>query len=93
MPAKPQPTHKPHKKPLTSSQADLYNTELECLPGDDWILPFCNAYGLKEHCWHGEAGSVNIQPVEEEHKQLGMTLVIYPPKNRWNIDESSLFVL
>lgn len=67
--------------------------ELERLPGDGWILPFCKAYGLKEHRRHGEAGSVDLQAVEEERKRLGMTLATYPPKNQWNIDESSLFVL
>ena len=34
--------------------------ELEHLPGDGWILPFCKAYGLKECHWHGEAGSVDL---------------------------------
>jgi len=42
--------------------------KLEHLPGNGWILPFCKAYGLKEHCWHWEAGSVDLQAVEEEHK-------------------------
>ena len=67
--------------------------EHECLPGDGCILPFCKAYGLKEHCQHGKAGSVDLQAVEEEHKWLGMILATYPPRNQWNIDESSLFVL
>jgi len=67
--------------------------ESECLSGDGWILPFCKAYGLKECHWHGEAGSVDLQAVEEECKQLGMAMVTYPPKNRWNLDESSCFVL
>jgi Tc5 transposase DNA-binding domain len=68
-------------------------SEFEHLPGDGWILPFCKTYGLKEHHQHREAGSVNLQAVEEEHKQLKMTLATYLPKNQWNFDESSLFTL
>ena len=67
--------------------------ELERLPGDGWILPFCKAYGLKERRRHGEAGSVDLQAVEEERKRLGMILATYTPKNCWNLDESSLFML
>jgi len=67
--------------------------EAECLQGEGWILPFCKAYGLREHHWHGEAGSVDLQAVEEEWKRLGMTLMTYAPRDQWNIDESSFFAL
>ena len=56
--------------------------DLERLTGDGWISPFCKAYGLKEHRRHGEAGSVDLQAVEEERKKLGMTLATYPLKDR-----------
>jgi len=84
----------PMLKAKRSKVEEQFNVpELERLPGDGWILPFCKAYSLKERRRHGEAGSVNLQAVEEERKRLGMTLVTYPPKNRWNIDESSFFAL
>jgi hypothetical protein len=57
-------------------------SEPECLSGDGWILPFCKAYGLKEHCQHGEAGSVDLHAIGEEYKWLGMAMVTYPPKNQ-----------
>ncbi|KAF8236824.1 hypothetical protein L208DRAFT_1118010, partial [Tricholoma matsutake] len=53
---------------------------------------FCKAYGLKEHCWHGEAGSVDLKAVKEEQKCLSMILKTYSPRDQWNIDESSLFM-
>ncbi|KAF8237194.1 hypothetical protein L208DRAFT_1248851, partial [Tricholoma matsutake] len=67
--------------------------EAECLLGEGWILPFCKAYGLKEHHRHGEAGYVDLQAVEEEHKCLRVILTTFAPKDRWNLDESSLFAL
>jgi len=67
--------------------------EAECLPGDGWILPFCKAYGLKERRRHGEAGSVDLQAVEQECKHLRMILTTFPRRDQWNIDESSFFIL
>ncbi|KAJ7468750.1 hypothetical protein FB451DRAFT_1369000 [Mycena latifolia] len=34
------------------------------LKGDGWILPFCQTYKIKERRQYGEAGSVNIQPLD-----------------------------
>jgi hypothetical protein len=28
------------------------------------------SYGVKEHCWHGEAGSVDLAAVAEEQKRI-----------------------
>lgn len=67
--------------------------EAERLLGEGWILPFCKAYGLKEYRRHGEAGSVDLQAVEEERKRLGRILSTFALKDRWNLDESSLFAL
>ena len=67
--------------------------ESEQLKGDGWIGPFCRAHGYKEHCRHGEAGSVDLEAVEVECKWLGMILKTYAPKDWWNVDESALFAL
>jgi hypothetical protein len=67
--------------------------EAERLSGDGWIAPFCKAYGYKERRRHGEAGSVDIEAVEEERKRIGMILATYAERDQWNADESSLFVL
>jgi len=40
--------------------------ETEWLVRDDWIAPFYWAHNLKEHCHHGEAGSVDAEMVENE---------------------------
>ncbi|KAF8228277.1 hypothetical protein L208DRAFT_1404088 [Tricholoma matsutake] len=59
----------PMLKAKQSKFEEQFNVpELEHLPGDGWILPFCKAYGLKERHRHGEAGSVDLQAVEEERK-------------------------
>ena len=67
--------------------------ESEWLLGNGWIAPFCKAHGYKEHCQHGEAGSVDLEAVEAECKWVGMIMVTYAPQNRWNIDELALFAL
>jgi hypothetical protein len=50
-------------------------------------------YGLKEHHWHGEAGSVDLAAVAEERKRVSKNLAKYPKKNQLNLDESGLFGL
>jgi hypothetical protein len=51
------------------------------------------SYGLKEHCQHGEAGSVDLAAVAEERKRILKILAKYPKKNQLNFDESGFFGL
>jgi hypothetical protein len=51
------------------------------------------SYGLKEHRWHGEAGSVDLAAVAEERNRISKILAKYPKKNQLNFDESGLFGL
>jgi hypothetical protein len=67
--------------------------EEEQLSVDGWIVPFCKAYGYKERRRHREAGSIDIEAVEAEHKHVGMILATYDKSDQWNTDESSLFPL
>ena len=67
--------------------------EQEHLQGDGWVAPFCRAFGIKERRRHGEAGSVDLEAVEAERKCVGLIMAAYAPKDRWNIDETSLFPL
>jgi hypothetical protein len=46
---------------------------------------------LKEFRRHGEAGSVNIETVEEEQARIREHLARFQPEDRWNVDESALF--
>jgi hypothetical protein len=68
-------------------EEELNVPEVECLNGDGWIVPLCKAYGYKERCWHGEVGSVDIEPVEAEHKCIGMILATYAERDWWNVDD------
>ena len=71
----------------------LHVPEQERLQGDGWVAPFCRAFGIKERRRHGESGSVDLEDVEEERKRIGLIMAAYAPKDRWNIDETSLFPL
>jgi hypothetical protein len=51
------------------------------------------SYGLKEHCWHEEAGSVDLAAVAEEQKRMSKILAKHPKKNQLNCDKSGLFGL
>ena len=63
----------------------------------EWTLnwPNCSSYlsrnQLKEIQRHGEAGSVNIQTVEEEWTCIMEILARFQPEDCWNVDESVLF--
>ena len=46
---------------------------------------------LKEIRRLGEAGSVNIETVEEEQARIRELLARFQPEDRWNVDESALF--
>ena len=46
---------------------------------------------LKEIRRHGEAGSVNIETVEEDQARIREPLARFQPEDRWNVDESALF--
>jgi hypothetical protein len=50
-------------------------------------------YSLKEHCWHGEARSVDLVAVAEEWERLLKILAKYAKKDQLNFDESGLFGL
>ena len=45
---------------------------------------------LKEIRRHGEAGSVNIETVEEEQARIREPLARFRPEDRWNVNESAL---
>ena len=69
----------------------LFNvSEEEQLKGDGWLPSFCKAYKIKEHRRHGEAGSVSLDDANEEQLRIQRVLAKYKPKDRWNIDETSL---
>jgi Tc5 transposase DNA-binding domain len=55
--------------------------EAEHLTAEGWIAPFCKAYSYKERRQHGEAGSVDIEAVKEEHKCVGMILATYAKRD------------
>ncbi|KIJ04375.1 hypothetical protein PAXINDRAFT_122841 [Paxillus involutus ATCC 200175] len=63
------------------------------LTGDGWIAPFCRAYKIKEYRRHGEAGSVDTDAVAIERARVQKILATFPPKDRFNFDETSLFAL
>jgi hypothetical protein len=63
------------------------------LKGDGWIFPFCQAYIIKEHRRHGEAGSVNLADVVAEQERLGDILAVFHPDDCINFDETGLFAL
>jgi hypothetical protein len=39
--------------------------EEERLSGDGWIASFCRTFKIREHHWHGEAGSMNLDDIVE----------------------------
>jgi hypothetical protein len=52
----------------------------------------CNSrYKLKEISKHGEAGSVDLQSVEQEKLRIRELLARFPAADRWNLDKSALF--
>ncbi|KIJ47111.1 hypothetical protein M422DRAFT_128781, partial [Sphaerobolus stellatus SS14] len=63
----------------------------ERLLGEGWVAPFCKAYKIREFRRHGEAGSVDINAVADEHIRLAAILKKFKPKDRFNFDETSLF--
>jgi hypothetical protein len=50
---------------------------VERLTAEGWIAPFFKAYSYKERHQHGEAGSIDIEAVKEEHRCIGMILATY----------------
>ncbi|KIK74870.1 hypothetical protein PAXRUDRAFT_174437, partial [Paxillus rubicundulus Ve08.2h10] len=46
---------------------------------------------LKEHCRHGEAGSVDIEAVTREWERIKKLYAEYPPEDNLNFDELGLF--
>jgi hypothetical protein len=52
---------------------------------------FTFRYKLKEIRRHGEAGSVDAMAVEKERIRLRELFASFPPKDRWNVDETALF--
>ena len=73
---------------------DLFNVpENEKLKGDAWLSSFCRAHKMKEHRRHGEAGSVDLNAIEIEQEHIWKVLLRFKPKDRFNFDETGLFVL
>ncbi|KAF9227042.1 hypothetical protein BS17DRAFT_793639 [Gyrodon lividus] len=51
-------------------EQELFNvSNEEQLSGEGWLAPFCCAYKICEHCWHGEAGSVDLAAAVAERKR------------------------
>jgi hypothetical protein len=48
---------------------------------------------VKEICWHGEAGSVDLNAVVAKQLRIREVVVPYPPDKRFNGDETALFGL
>ena len=67
--------------------------EEERLTGEGWVTSFKKAYKLREIRRHGEAASVDPGAVEAERERVSKILEKYPPADRWNFDETSLFAL
>ena len=63
------------------------------LTGEGWVTSFKKAYKLREIRRHGEAASVDPNAVETEREEVSKILGKYPPADRWNFDETSLFAL
>jgi hypothetical protein len=60
---------------------------------EGWLYKLKRRHGLKEIRRHGEAGSVDMQKVEVEHKQLKVLIGEsgYKLKDVFNMDETGLF--
>ena len=77
--------------------------EDERLTGPGWVQSFrwtlnwpnrsshLSRHQLKEIRRHGEAGSVNIETVEEDQARIRELLARFQPEDCWNVDESALF--
>ncbi|KIK96722.1 hypothetical protein PAXRUDRAFT_69559, partial [Paxillus rubicundulus Ve08.2h10] len=50
-------------------------------------------YNIKEYQSHGEATLVDLDAVAQEHIRVGRILLLFPPKDHVNFDESSLFAM
>ncbi|KAG6839709.1 hypothetical protein H0H87_000214 [Tephrocybe sp. NHM501043] len=68
--------------PMLREKRKRYEEEFEvpdnqCLLSDGWISSFCQTYKIKEHCRHGEAGSVDLAAVEVERVRIQKVLASY----------------
>ena len=66
--------------------------ENERLPGEGWVQSFCKAHKLKEYRQHGEASSAEPSAIEKERKHVQDLMKKFAPQDRWNFDETSLFL-
>jgi hypothetical protein len=66
--------------------------EDEQLLGEGWVPSFCKAHKLKEFRRHGEASSADPSAVEAEQKRMQDLMKKFAPQDRWNFDETSLFL-
>jgi Tc5 transposase DNA-binding domain len=60
---------------------------------DRWVASFCKTYKLKKYRQHGEAGSVDPKAVEKKQKHLQDMIKKFTPRDQWNFDETSLFLM
>ena len=58
---------------------------------DGWISSFCSFYWFRPVTRHGEAASAPPDMVSAERERIKKILFEYPPKNRFNIDETALY--
>jgi hypothetical protein len=75
------------------SEISLDVPDDECLTGGGWFKSFFQSYGIKNHCRHGETGSVDQAAVEQENVHIAAILKHSHPKDQFNFDETGLFSL
>ena len=56
-----------------------------------WVDEFKRCHALQHHQHHGEAGSVNLTSVKEEHIRMWHKLQGWDLNNVFNADETSFF--
>ncbi|CAE6458781.1 unnamed protein product [Rhizoctonia solani] len=73
--------------------------EFSCLLGyPENVLKFSNGclerfkvrLGLSQHCFHGEAASAPVERIDNERYRLLAIIVLYPPWDVYNVDETAL---
>lgn len=72
-------------------EEDQQVPEEQRLPAGGWVQSFCKAYGLKDHRRHGEAGSVDLEAVEQERARVSAICKKYHLRDILNFDESAFF--
>ena len=78
-------------KKRTEFEKALNIPEEERLTGKGWIPPFCRAYKIHQIPRHGKSASVDPVIANAERKRCITINNEYPPKDRFNGDETGFF--